>query len=798
MKPESNQPRLDATPRRLPRYALRASFAALLAACRASAAETNSVPAGGKILFERDVRPILEQSCFRCHGPERPKSNFRLDLRSEALKGGDDNTNDIVPGHADQSPLIRYVAGRDPNLQMPPPDVEKSLTPEQVAVLKAWIDEGAVWGTNRPSELAFTFSPELRWLEVSGNKSKFRELEGVSDGLGGGASYFSLAQQINPDEKLTLEGHVLAPEHDYKVTLGLDRNHVGFIHGGFESWRKYYADTGGYDPQLSPPAYSLNRDLYVDNGRAWVDLGLTPRRGPKVVLGYEFLFRQGDESSLAWGLVTQPGGTKSIYPNPQHVDEHAHVLKLDITGDWRGWEIEDRARGEFYRFGESRNDTPSFPILAGGQQMNQNVTYTQGANSFLVTRQVTEWWRVSAGGLYSRYDGTSAFNLNGTGNSGAPIPGAVWQTQGATLERDSHVASVASLVQPIKGLSLSAAGQAEWTHESGMGDVALDFGDPSPVIPGRVSANQDQTEFSENLAVQFNRLPRTVVFAEGRLQQESVAQSDTAAGAIAAYEGAAAIGQQTDAYNRFYDARAGFTTSPWSWLEFGGFARNRDSHTGYNNVAFEPGNGYPGFITGRDIALDEIEGHIVLRPISWFNVRLTYRWDDTRYASAADSVTNFNGSVASPAGPVFDGRTQSDNLGLALTFTPVSRFYFSGAFTYGYSRATTVSTEPEVVPYFGNTWTLNASAGYALNAKTRLNAGYLFSQATYDQNNSAGVPLGLDFTRHELRAGLTRQLTKRLSGSLSYQFSQYREPGSGTVNNFTAHGVFAALAWKWQ
>jgi hypothetical protein len=152
----------------------------------------------------------------------------------------------------------------------------------------------------------------------------------------------------------------------------------------------------------------------------------------------------------------------------------------------------------------------------------------------------------------------------------------------------------------------------------------------------------------------------------------------------------------------------------------------------------------------------------------------------------------------SPGGPIFDGRTESDNFGLNLTFTPAQRFYFSGSFTYGYSRtATTPAASPEVMPYFGNTYTVGGSAGFVLNAKTDLKATYTFSQATYGQNNTAGVPLGLDFARHELLVSLTRQLTKNLSGALHYQFSQYSEPSTGNVNNFTAHGIFASFTYKW-
>ena len=99
-----------------------------------------------------------------------------------------------------------------------------------------------------------------------------------------------------------------------------------------------------------------------------------------------------------------------------------------------------------------------------------------------------------------------------------------------------------------------------------------------------------------------------------------------------------------------------------------------------------------------------------------------------------------------------------------------------------------------MAPYFGNT---SSSAGYAINAKTSLNATYAWSRATYGQNNTAGIPLGLDFTRHELLVGLTRQLTRKLAGGLRGQFSEYSEPSAANANNFTALGVFATLAYKW-
>ncbi len=96
--------------------------------------------------FARDVRPILEKSCYDCHGPEKQKSGYRLDMRDIALKGGDSGKAAIVPHDAKRSPLIRFVSGEDEDIVMPPTKSKiPQLKPEQVATLRAWIDAGAVW-----------------------------------------------------------------------------------------------------------------------------------------------------------------------------------------------------------------------------------------------------------------------------------------------------------------------------------------------------------------------------------------------------------------------------------------------------------------------------------------------------------------------------------------------------------------------------------------------------------------------------------------------------------------------------
>ncbi len=143
-------------------------------------------PADSKgLTYDKDIRPVLEQSCTRCHGSERPKAGLRLDNLEGVLKGSKDGKV-IIPGHSEKSPLIHAIARLDPEKAMPPSPrpgqfgrqgspgggpgggpppgtaapggqrppggpsgrggfgpPPKPLTAEQVSLFRAWVDQGA-------------------------------------------------------------------------------------------------------------------------------------------------------------------------------------------------------------------------------------------------------------------------------------------------------------------------------------------------------------------------------------------------------------------------------------------------------------------------------------------------------------------------------------------------------------------------------------------------------------------------------------------------------------------------------
>jgi len=98
-----------------------------------------------KVNFDRDIRPILSDNCFACHGPdaEQVKAELRLDLRDNVTKRREGGTVAIVPGKPEKSELIRRIYAKDEFTVMPPPESHKKLTAKQKDLIKQWIAQGA-------------------------------------------------------------------------------------------------------------------------------------------------------------------------------------------------------------------------------------------------------------------------------------------------------------------------------------------------------------------------------------------------------------------------------------------------------------------------------------------------------------------------------------------------------------------------------------------------------------------------------------------------------------------------------
>ena len=112
--------------------------------------------------FGRDVRPILSDRCFSCHGPDETKRQMalRFDIEDGAKKARGARPPVVVPGNPEASEILKRVAPADPARQMPPPYSDrKKLTEQEVATLRTWIEQGAKWQSH------WSFTPPVRPAE---------------------------------------------------------------------------------------------------------------------------------------------------------------------------------------------------------------------------------------------------------------------------------------------------------------------------------------------------------------------------------------------------------------------------------------------------------------------------------------------------------------------------------------------------------------------------------------------------------------------------------------------------------
>ena len=157
------------------------------------------------IHFNQQIRPLLSEYCFTCHGPDSTgrKADLRLDTRAGAMEHGV-----IVPGNANDSELIARIMSDDPEFMMPPPEDSKQLSSEQKQLLARWIDTGAEW--------------QDHWAFIQPKRSPLPQPDGVEDWARNAIDHFVFAKLKKMGLKPNGEAHryVLAKRTAFDV-IGL-------------------------------------------------------------------------------------------------------------------------------------------------------------------------------------------------------------------------------------------------------------------------------------------------------------------------------------------------------------------------------------------------------------------------------------------------------------------------------------------------------------------------------------------------------------------------------------------------
>ena len=318
--------------------------------CSSFAVDVSKLPpaAARPVDFAKDIQPILVQTCVSCHGPEKQKGGIRWDDKAYALKGGDNGVM-VVPGKSAESRVIHLVAGLEPDSIMPPKG--DPLTPEQIGLLRAWIDQGANW-----PETGESIDAKLRshWAFKTPQRPQIPEVKNKK-WLRNGIDAFVLArlekEKLKPSpeadrvtliRRLTLDLTGLPPTikevddflsdkradaYERVVDRLLASPHYG------EKWARHwldlarYADTNGYEKDKPRSVWpyrdwvinALNRDLPYDQfvtEQLAGDLLPKPTREQKIATGF-----------LRNSMLNQEGGIE-----PEQFRVEALIDRVDTLG----------------------------------------------------------------------------------------------------------------------------------------------------------------------------------------------------------------------------------------------------------------------------------------------------------------------------------------------------------------------------------------------------------------------------------------------------------------------------------
>jgi hypothetical protein len=228
--------------------------------------------------YLRDVRPILADNCFRCHGADEQsrEARLRLDMREAAVRGGDSGVPAIVPGKPAVSELIHRITSRDESERMPPADAKSRLTPDQVETLRKWIADGAHfqihWALVPPQRLAVPTIPDVHWGVNEIDRFVLSRLRQEKLSPSAEATRTALLRRVfldliglppSPAEITSFLADESPGAYERQVDYLLASEHFG------EKWARHwldvarYADSDGYEKDLPRKQY-LWRDWVID------------------------------------------------------------------------------------------------------------------------------------------------------------------------------------------------------------------------------------------------------------------------------------------------------------------------------------------------------------------------------------------------------------------------------------------------------------------------------------------------------------------------------------------------------
>jgi len=669
-----------------------------------------------------------------------------------------------------------------------PPDLPEPLTPEEMFeggtnVYSNWIDLG------------------VGGLFTGGNKAQAQARRRASRGAFGGVEDFRYQKAIDKST-LTIDGRGLFDQNDYKLSLDLRRDDLGYLRLSYDQFRTWSNGDGGYYPPGNQ-FYPLSDDaLALDRGNFTFEGGLTLQDIPQITFKYTHAFREGEKSSTIWG-ITHPtiNVTQGLSPTVNKIDEHSDAVQIDVTKTIKATDLGGGVRYEGGKLNNGLRITQS-PNEPGQQRITdqQRTTYDLfNVHAFTETRLRTNLV-LSAGYSYSGLDN----QISGSRNYGADFDagytplaqnGAGYYGLHGGSHLDEHVLNLNLMYRPLPTLAIipSVRLQEQMLDAHSSGSQTLGASAP---VPYTARSEGDRSDVRERLDLNFTGLTNSTLYARGEWTQGSGDLTENGGLGLVGGIGVPPVQRQTDDSRFFQKYSAGVRWYPTrrAILDVGGDYKIH--HYDYDhNVDSTPNdplsaNRYPAYLVKQGIESYGGKTRLTLRPLQNVTLVSRYEYQLSTIHTKPDGISGL--------GEVESSEMRSHIFAQDVSWTPWSRLNLQAGLNYVWSTTTSPASDytQAILDAQNNYWTVNFSSTIVIDDKTDLTLGYLYYLAdNYKDNSSVGVPYGAGAEEHSVSAGITRRIRDNIRVFLRYGYYHYTDQTFGGNQDYHAHAVSCTVRY---
>ncbi len=642
---------------------------------------------------------------------------------------------------------------------------------------------------------------------ISRDGGAFSARHQMSRRVAGGIEDFHWEQSVGKDGLFELNGHGIYDENNYGVDLKYADPNKGYLKAGFEQFRTWSDDSGGYFPGGTNRWFELNRDLTVDRGHIWFEAVLTLPDAPQISFRYDNEYRDGEKASTVWGdslVAATPGvypvtgATRNFVPAFLGVDERRdtfalklkhHIGKTDFTigGSYTRNEF-DNARYIPRRPGESTAQR----YVTEHQKQQEDVF---NAHGYTETR-FNDRTKLTLGGSFT----TLSTEIGGSRIYGTQYdaPLGSWATLqnsdsgyynvmgGASI--DQYVANINLMITPLTNLVIVPSLRIEKENVNGLASYR-----GTRVSSGLFSTNgyttlntaaRDPLEVTEAIEARYTGIKNLALYARAEVSQAS---EDRMESAITTSLINPALTTNTPSNSNWERLGQKYTVGA-NWfvmprVNMGGQYYYKVSQNEWTSGANK---------TTQDYTTHDLNYRLTVRPTS-----------DLSFVSRYDFQLSTVDHKVSALPEVEASEFAAHILSQSINWTPTPRLYLQLNASYAWdagisTRADGAYGVTNFVPSLENGYfTGSATMGYALDEVSDLTLQYNYYHAdNYENNYLWTQPYGASAEEHGITATISRQLNKRTTVSIKYGYFTANDETSGGNNDYDAHMLFGTVQYR--